>query len=333
VKKFKFKNGLLASLLLIAAFAVTSCGSDLPRVVAPAVQNYPALTSTQVDNVYSDILDTLKHAEDGGDVELLKPRFAGPALDIRRTQINVQKQTGNEDVNAAIPEVIRQYVVSNSPAWPRDVFAITNPTHDRQTERILVIDQENARSRYKLWAVARLFTGIDLPKFDVPEKGSESLGANDITILAKPVDVLTHYADVLENEDQSKFAKDFANDPLRSEIKSSYQTAGDELSKLEGNQTQTFKVNPDRIRALRTADAGAVAVGEIESEWIRTVGANVSATPASDAEKAVFDGSDYSGSIYLKYISVVAVYIPPKGSYESVKVIGAERYPVYARKN
>ena len=100
---------------------------------------------------------------------------------------------------ATIPKDIAQTVIPMDDGWPRSVFTITTTTEDQQSKRLLVFDQESAQQNYKLMAMARLFEGAKLPKFEIPTIGSQMGTAKDEKLVATPADALTQYADVLQN--------------------------------------------------------------------------------------------------------------------------------------
>ena len=110
---------------------------------------------------------------------------------------------------ATIPKDIAQVVIPTDDGWPRSVFTITTTTEDQQSKRLLVLNQESARQNYKLMAMARLFEGAQLPKFEVPTIGSRMGTDKDENLVATPADALTQYADVLQNGANSKFASGF----------------------------------------------------------------------------------------------------------------------------
>jgi len=116
---------------------------------------------------------------------------------------------------ATIPKDIAQTVIPTDDGWPRSVFTITTTTEDQQSKRLLVFDQESAQQNYKLMAMARLFEGAKLPKFEIPTIGSQMGTAKDEKLVAAPADALAQYADVLQNGSKSQYASKFADDLAR----------------------------------------------------------------------------------------------------------------------
>ena len=144
--------------------------------------------------------------------------MSGPELEIRRSELAVAQKTGNLDPKTDIPDAITQTIIPTDSGWPRSVFTITTTTQDQQSKRLLVFDQESARQNYKLWGVARLFQGVQMPKFTVPQIGAQMGTDNDDNLKMTPKDAVKRYADVLQNGDKSQYAGDFDNDYLRQEL-------------------------------------------------------------------------------------------------------------------
>jgi hypothetical protein len=287
----------------------------------------PALDASQIDEICSQLHIAVDAAFEG-DTSNLEQRVEQPAYDVLMSGVT-SKLKGVDTSTLAIPPTNRQSLVTSSPTWPRNTFIITNITQDRQTERLLLLNQENPRDNYKLKLMVRLFANTELPKFDVLVNGSPAVTADDTLLIHTPIEIFTQYADVLQNDATSEYANAFASDQLRLEIQNGHTLAAEHLSKTFGTQSEEFAVDAKSIRAVRSFDGGALVVGAIQSKWTRTAGANALATPASDVEKAIFSSIAYSKVIEATYANFVAIYIPSANSSDKVQVLGAERYPIY----
>lgn len=326
----------ICAVLALLVLLVSSCSDNVPAISANSNTIYPALSSEQVLSIRDSINAVLAQSDATNDGVMLDARLSGPELAIRRAQL-VAKAGGVQDVNMQIPTTSKQIIITNSQFWARGVFIITDVTQDRQSERLLVLNQTSSHEDYKLWSVVRLFANVELPKFDVATIGSSAVDLNDLETQVSPLVAFNRYADLLQNSDASEFVANFSTpDELRKQIGDAYAVSAGQLANVGGSQTQTFAVQPDTIRALRTVDGGALAVGAIKSTWTRAAGGGIFATPASDAERALFSGQSASPSITADYLTVVAIYIPAKDAEKpnvplAAKVVGAERYPVSVR--
>lgn len=126
--------------------------------------------------------------------------------------------TGNLDRKTTIPTDLAQAVISTDSGWPRSVFSITSTTDDQQSKRLLVFRQDSARQNYKLWGVARLFSGVKMPSFEISKTGSAQGTEKDTGLVMTPKDAVAAYADVLQNGASSQYAQKFADDDLRTKL-------------------------------------------------------------------------------------------------------------------
>jgi hypothetical protein len=318
---------------VVAAVALvmplSACEGQLPTpVIDSSTKTSPDLSEAQERKIRTDILNTIDKSDQAKTTDGLADRMGGPQLEIRSSQIVIAQRTGSMSKFATIPKDIAQVVIPTDDGWPRSVFTITNTTDDQQSKRLLVLNQESARDNYKLMAMARLFEGAQLPKFEVPTLGSHMGQAKDENLVATPTDALTQYADVLQNGSSSKYASEFKDDYLRDQISKLTATVQEGMQRNNGTQQQTFTAMPDQMWVMRSADGGDLVVGRINSEWTRQAGDGRESQPASDDEKALFNSDKYTSTMKVTYVNVVALYVPPADSGEPITAVGADRQPV-----
>ena len=288
----------------------------------------PDLTQDQEKRVRERILKAVQAATDARNADGLDQNMSGPALQVRESQIAIAKSTGTLDPRATIPTDVAQTVIPTQSGWPRTVFTITTTTEDQQSKRLLVMKQEKATSNYKLWAVARLFPGAEMPKFEVASIGSQMGDPKDTGLKLTPEEAVRQYADVLQNGDKSQFASSFADDHFRQTLADLTATVQEGMERNNGTQKQTFSVPKDRIAVVRSADGGDLVVAQINSEWVRQAGEGRQSLPASDSERALFGKTAATSVIKVGYVNVIAMYVPPAGSSQQITAVGAEQQPV-----
>lgn len=321
-------------LAAVAAMGLTlglgACEGRIPEPqAAPAdVDQIPDLTEEQESKIRASILETLDQASQNMSGDGLSARVTGPMLDVRNSAIAVGKATGGLDKTNTIPSDMMQTVIPVDSGWPRTVYTITTTTEDQQSQRLLVFTQDSPRQNYKLWGVARLFAGAQLPRFTVPEIGTQMGLPNDTGLVATPQEAVERYADVLQNGANSEFADQFADDSLRQTIASVAQTVQEGMERNNGTQTQTFTVVPDAIKIMRSSDGGDLVVAQINSEWTRAAGDGRESLPASDEEQALFGDGTATSTMKVTYVNIVALYVPPEDSGEQITAVGAERKPI-----
>ena len=306
-------NKLCVSALACMALVVplTACEGQLPTPAADtSTKVAPDLTEAQEKKIRLKILKTIDEADQAKNPDGYATVMGGPQLDIRISQTTINQRGGGMSEYATIPKDIAQ-------------------TEDQQSKRLLVFDQESAQQNYKLMAMARLFEGAKLPKFEIPTIGSQMGTAKDEKLVAAPADALAQYADVLQNGSKSQYASKFADDLLRQELANTTAKVQEGMQRNNGTQEQKFTAVPEQMWVMRAADgAGDLVVGRINGEWTRKAGDGRESQPASDDEKALFNSDKYTSTMKVTYVNVVALYIPLASSGEQITAVGADRQPV-----
>lgn len=322
-------SALASSLVLSPVLCLSACDGQVPKPVeSQTSKEQPDLTMIKEKDIRFRVLCALERANDEKNVDGLDEYLSGPALDVRTSELTVAKKIGKLDPKTTIPREVAQTIVPTNSSWPRDVMTITTTTKDQQSKRLLVFRQDRARANYKLWAVARLFPGVHLPKFAVPSIGSSMGKENDSGLIMTPRDAIAAYADVLQNNDNSKFAKRFSNDYLRQKLTELSKTVQEGMERNKGTQNQTFTPSADVISVMRSTDGSDLVVARIDSVWIRKAGEGRESRPASDEEKALFGNSNPKSTMRVTYVNVIALVIPPAGSNMKITPVGAERQPI-----
>ena len=331
-RRWRHMLPIFVSVLVITG-TLTACEGQIPQPLAGQESSSgstasPDLTQGQEKRIRERILKAVQDATDAKSTNGLDQNMSGPALQIRSSQIAIAKSTGTLDPRATIPTEVAQTVIPTQSGWPRTVFTITTTTQDQQSKRLLVLKQEEATSNYKLWAVARLFPGAQLPKFEVASIGSQMGDPDDSGLELTPVQAVQQYADVLQNGSKSRYASIFADDHFRQTLSDLTATVQEGMERNKGTQHQTFSVPKDQIAVVRSADGGDLVVAQINSQWVRQAGEGRQSLPASDSERALFGKTAATSVIKVGYVNVIAMYIPPAGSGQQITAVGAEQQPV-----
>ena len=122
-------------------------------------------------------------------------------------------------------------------------------------------------------AMARLFEGAKLPKFEIPTIGSQMGTAKDEKLVATPADALTQYADVLQNGSKSQYASKFADDLLRQELANTTAKVQEGMQRNNGTQEQKFTAVPEQMWVMRAADgAGDLVVAVLTANGLARQG-------------------------------------------------------------
>lgn len=286
------------------------------------------LTEAQEKAIRGKILDALNQANESKSSEGLDQWLSGPMLQIRSSELQIANATGALDAKTTIPSDIVQTVIPTNARWPRSVITITTTTEDQQSQRLLVMRQDSARTNYKLWGLARLFQGAQLPKFPIASIGANLGTEKDTGLIATPLEAVQWYADVLTNGDNSEHASAFAADDFRANLAQLTQTVQEGMERNAGTQQQTFTPVDGQIVVMRSSDGSDLVVAQINSDWVRQAGEGRESLPASDAEKVLFGDAKATSTIKASYVNVIALVIPPADSGKQITAVGAERQVV-----
>ncbi|WP_300768408.1 hypothetical protein [uncultured Bifidobacterium sp.] len=319
-----------AFLACASIIGLAGCDGQTPLVASTtsSSESSPDLTGAQEKAIRKRILKGIDSANSSRDSTGLDSFMSGPALAIRTSELAIAKATGELDPKTTIPSGGVQTVIPTNSGWPRSVFTITTTTKDQQSKRLLVLRQDSARGNYRLWAVARLFEGAQMPKFAIPSIGSSLGDVDDSGLVMTPETAVERYADVLQNGTGSDYATQFSDDYFRQDLTTLAKTVQKGMEQNKGTQSQTFTAVRDAITVMRSSDGGDLVVARIDSEWVRKAGEGRQSLPASDAEKALFGSGKATSTMKVSYVNVVALYVPPAGSGKQVVAVGAERQPV-----
>ena len=326
------RRGIALALAAGMTVSLAACEGQVPKPAAASSSTHaPDLTVKQEARIRASILDVLDASDQAKSTDGLSARLTGPELEIRSSQIAVAKATGTLDKLATIPHDMTQTVIPTDDGWPRTVFTITTTTEDQQSKRLLVLTQDSPRQNYKLWGLARLFQGAELPKFEVPKLGTEMGTANDAKLVATPAKAVEMYADLLNKDSSSEYNAKFKDDLLRQELRTLDQTVQQGMEANKGTQEQTFTVPKDQLKVMRSTDGGDLVVARIDSVWTRQAGEGRESLPANNNEKALFGDGKATSTMKVTYVNVIALYVPPAGGTgdaAKITAVGAERYAV-----
>lgn len=305
--------------------ALSACAPELPEVqVDPApTASAPVLSAEQNQTIMEAIGATLAEASATLDPALLGARLTGPALVLRSAELQVAAATGDSSGILEMPVQLQSQYLTTTTTWPRVTFAVSDRPQDLTPERLFVTEQATARDNYKLWGWVRLFPGVTIPEFPGVELGTETVAADDASLVLTPADAIAHYADVLLSGDGSAYAAEFGADPLRDRVVADRAKQEAAASTIEGTYSISVTATEGEQRALRTSDGGAVVVGQITSASTLAGKEGAIVNPTA-AQTPFLAGAAATNSVSWGRTSLVAIYIPPAAVGGIPTVLGSE---------
>ncbi len=314
----RITTALAATMVCALTLGLAGCEGQVPQTVAPSVKDNEIIdvTVAQEKQIRGKILDVLNQANEAKSADGLAARVSGSQLEIRTAQLNIAQYT--------------QQDVTPLATIPSDVTQVVIPTEDQQAKRLLVMRQESARQNYKLWAVARLLEDVSLPGFAPAKQGNVMGDANDSNLVMTPKQAVQRYADVLQNNTNSKYAGSFEDDQFRQSLVKQQEESQKGVTQNKGTQQEVFAPVVDQIAVMRSPRGGDLVVAQINSEWTRSMSEGRESLPGSPNEDALFKMTNQKATSSLKatYVNVVAIFVPLAGSDQKVTVVAGDRQAV-----
>jgi hypothetical protein len=313
-----------ATVALVALLGLAACANPVPEPVpdaAPAVPP-PVMDVARSTRVLDQVGAVLAERDAALDPAGLEARLSGPALAIRSAEYVRAVATNGERPPVTLPMTAQTTIVPDTDTWPRTQMVVTEQPADLQAPLLLVLQQDGPREPYRLWSWARLGPSVQMPATADPSVGSEPVAADDDTLLLTPAEALGQYADVLTNGDASAAAATFPPDFFRTALgEARNQTA----ASLQAVATVAETVAPveGAVTALRTADGGAIVVGQLNT--VTTVTLSQGSITLNDPFDAALAGKgSVTSNLVRTWTDVVALYVPPAGAATQVQVLAAE---------
>ncbi|MDN5559034.1 MAG: hypothetical protein L0G23_06305 [Ruaniaceae bacterium] len=314
----------LAALTL--ALSLAACAED--PVPTPSPDPGPAvpeavINGEQLEGILASVQETLAAADAESNSEELSGRVTGPAGRLRAAEFALSVIT--EEPVPALSTEPQLAIVAATDGWPRTVMVVTAIPEGENLPLLLTLVQEDPRAHYELRSWVRLLPGTELPQTVSAAVGSPSVPADSADLLVTPTDVLTQYADVMNNEDASEYVASFAADSFRQYVATQVTDLNDAVSDAGEASMETSAAVDDGVMALETYDGGAIVVGVLTSDL--RVEKTVPRGTLTVGTVLAYGGDatiTVDTPLTAHYLTTIAFYVPPAGSDQLITVLGAE---------
>lgn len=315
---------------VLTILALTGCSSELPNPTLSPTKPVsdqiidPVLTQDQLERVLSDVVADIAEADATLNKELLETRVTGPALQVRAAAYNLARKS--ENISAPSPissSPVQWFLPSATQLWPRTAMVVTGElTGDPQ--QMLVLRQETPRAKYKLYHYQQLLPGAVFPEVASPELGASVVRPDskllmmDASVLPEAVgDMLNNGADSLYNE-----FIDGTNAYI-SDISSVQRGLAETLD----NADVVFShASGDEVLILHSTLEGGALVSLFMKDTYRIVPKERGDAVAISGPEAVLLGSEGSVTgVETVYGAMLLFYLPPTGSQQLIRVLGASQ--------
>jgi hypothetical protein len=326
--------GVVAAAVVAGTGAAANATSPAPEpspgsssAASPAAQE-PSGSPVLLDAQFRRILEQVSSAADAGDAAKdaakLADRVGGTELEVRTQNYKIRSQVGSYEARMPVRSTkLLTTVVTSNREWPRSVLAVTQG-EGNVVPQLLTLVQASPRENYKLVETNPLQPGTTFPTIN--RDGTETLAAGDKTgLLYSGEEAMSGLADRLTSADSAfkdKLVEGESSPYIADTL--SYQA---EVVKAgeNGNFSFTHKVVPESTVVFRTADGGALVLGRINFGFEGTPKAAGDKLTIGDDAAALAGGKETTTGMVLSFAESVAVYVPPAGSTDPMKLVAATR--------
>ncbi|MHA7262677.1 hypothetical protein ACX80W_05660 [Arthrobacter sp. TMN-37] len=296
-----------------------------------ARQGAPAVLESQLERILGSVATTVAEADAAADSALLEPRVAGAAVELRTAGYSVRSKDKEAPAPAPVagsPVLTR--VIPAAGEWPRTVVALTQG-EGNPVPQALVLTQDSPRTNYKLVSAIQMLPGTTFPASAADGGLNELAPDAEDTLAMAPQAAVSAIADFLtspKGQHKDTFeANSFADaiTGFQSQVVADKDNAAATISFRHVAQAPS-------TRALGTEDGGAVVFGYLKHTY-------------SSVPKGRGDSIDLNGTIYetltgqkktekgidVDYGEAVMMYVPPAGSKDKIRVIGAAQQLLAAK--
>jgi hypothetical protein len=348
------RSGIVVALLTATAVAGTSVAaqasqtpapspsapvSSAPATPAPASSNATPGSSTAdqdqagdapvlLDAQFRRVLEQVAGAVDAGDAAKdaakLAPRVAKSELEVRTQNYKIRSQVGSYEARMPVRSTkLLTTVVTNKRSWPRSVMAVTQGDGN-VVPQLLTLTQASPRENYKLVSSTPLQPGATFPA--IGRAGTETMASADKSgLLYSGDEALAGLGDRLTTA-TSAFKDKLVEGQSSPYIADTLAYQADVVkSGVNGTFAFTHKVAPENTVVFRTADGGALVLGRLNFSFDGTPKASGDKLTIGDDAAALAGGKETSTGMVLKFAESVAVYVPPAGSKDPMKLVAATR--------
>ena len=332
-------SGAAIALMTAAAVAGTGVAAQASQAPSPSPSGSSAAAKGSgvpvlLDAQFRRILEQVAGAVDAGDAAKdaakLAPRVAATELDVRTQNYKIRSQVGSYEPRMPVRATkLLTTVVSSKREWPRSVMAVTQGDGN-VVPQLLTLVQASPRENYKLVGATPLQPGTTFPAIN--RGGTETLAASDKSgLLYSGEEALAGLGDRLSSAD-SAFKDKLAEGQSSPYIADTLAYQND-VVKSGANGTFAFshKVVPENTVVFRTADGGALVLGRLDFGFDGTPKNSGDKLTIGDDAAALAGGKDTSTGMVLNFAESVAVYVPPAGSKDPMKLVAATRGLVGAK--
>ncbi|CAH0139443.1 hypothetical protein SRABI83_00431 [Arthrobacter sp. Bi83] len=281
-----------------------------------------------LDAQFRRILEQVASATDAGDAakdaKKLATRVSGTELEVRTKNYKIRSRVASYDARMPVRATkLLTTVVTSKRAWPRSVLAVTQG-EGNVVPQLLTLVQKSPRENYKLVGTSPLQPGTTFPS--IARNGTETLAPGDKSgLLYSGQEALAGLADRL-SKSNSTFKDKLVEGESSPYIGDTLSYQADVVkSGVNGKFAFTHKVVPGSTVVFRTSDGGALVLGRLTFNFDGTPKAEGDKLSIGNDAAVLAGGKETTTGMVLNFAESMAVYVPPTGSKDPMKLVAATR--------
>ncbi|WP_104136203.1 hypothetical protein [Arthrobacter sp. ZGTC131] len=313
-----------------AATGASSGAAPSGSASAPAAGESPVLLDAQFRRILEQVASAADAGDAAKDAKKLAARVAGTELEVRTQNYKIRSRVASYDARMPVRSTkLLTTVVTGKRAWPRSVLAVTQG-EGNVVPQLLTLVQSSPRENYKLVGTTPLQPGTTFPSIE--RSGTQTLAEDDKSgLLYSGEEALAGLADRLTKAN-STFKDKLVEGESSPYIADTLSYQADVVKEgVNGKFSFSHKVVPGSTVVFRTADGGALVLGRLTF--------NFDGTPKSEGDKlsigsdaaVLAGGKETTSGMVLDFAESMAVYVPPAGSKDPMKLVAATRGLVGAK--
>ncbi|WP_115789329.1 hypothetical protein [Arthrobacter silvisoli] len=323
---------ILAAGALATALAGTSlAGAQAAESPSPssaqgasAEADVPVLVDAQLKRILEQVANAVSAGDAARDAAKLKTRVDGTELLVRTQNYKIRAKVASHQARMPVrASKLLGSVVTTQRTWPRTVVAVTQGDGN-VVPQVLTLRQSAPRENYKLLATAPLQPGTSFPA--IPLGGTQQAAAGDKTgLLYSGTEAMAALADRLTKPGSAFKDKlvEGTGSPYIADVLD-YQADA-----VKAGSSGTFKFTHTPVPAdtlvYRTSDGGALVLGRLDFVFTTTPKAEGDTLIADKAAAVLAGGESTKVGLSQTFAESVAIYVPPAGSNDPMKLVAAFR--------
>ncbi|BDI21931.1 hypothetical protein [Herbiconiux sp. L3-i23] len=273
-----------------------------------------AVTQPQVERIVETVSAVATEADAARNLDLLKTRFTGPALQQREANYAMRGADGNIPAPDAIPATpLRLDLPEATDTWPRRVLAVVGEGADTTPPTVLVMIQATPRENYLVTYAMRLQADIDFPAVAPPTVGAPVVAPDSRLLSVRPDQLGVQFADLLAKGPESEFYSIFAEKPdgLRTQVGLDYKNA--KRAALPSTATLEFGngAGTGPVIAFASNESGAIVATDIVERETARVAEEGATVNLEGQVKALSGLTSTKTAVESTYGYQLLFYVPP----------------------